>query len=403
MLRRLLIIVLLLVGLIAWLLVRRSGPPEVPFTKVKREMIESTLTTNGKVEPVEWAAARAESAGTVAKVDVQRGNQVARGQLLVELDVSQAREQLASAEARVAQAKAELDVLTRGGKSSELAEIENGLIAARSELTTAKRDSDSLSRLLSKQAATAYEMGLSRDKVRQIELRIEGLERRRAALVGQSDRAVAEAKIKEMEAAAAEIRHRVEVSNIRSPMSGMLYQFDLKPGAYLNPGDLVGSVGRINQLKVTVYVDEPELGRVEKGMPVNITWDAMAGRQWKGVVDRMPTQIVPLGTRQVGEVVCIIENPDLSLIPGTNINAEILSRKADSALTIPKETVHTEGKQNYVMKLVGDRLIMQPVKLGIGSITRIQVLQGLSEGESIALPIERVLKNNEAVKPTYPE
>jgi HlyD family secretion protein len=392
-----------LVGLIAWLLVRRSGPPEVPFTKVKREMIESTLTTNGKVEPVEWAAARAESAGTVAKVDVQRGAQVARGQLLVELDVSQAREQLASAEARVAQAKAELDVLTRGGKSSELAEIENGLIAARSELTTAKRDSDSLSRLLSKQAATAYEMGLSRDKVRQIELRIEGLERRRAALVGQSDRAVAEAKINEMEAAAAEIRHRVEVSNIRSPMSGMLYQFDLKPGAYLNPGDLVGSVGRINQLKVTVYVDEPELGRVEKGMPVNITWDAMAGRQWKGVVDRMPTQIVPLGTRQVGEVVCIIENPDLSLIPGTNINAEVLSRKADSALTIPKETVHTEGKQSYVMKLVGDRLITQPVKLGIGSITRIQVLQGLSEGESIALPIERVLKNNEAVKPTYPE
>jgi HlyD family secretion protein len=403
LLRRLLIVVLLLVGLIAWLLVRRSGPPEVPFTKVKREMIESTLTTNGKVEPVEWAAARAESAGTVAKVDVQRGAQVARGQLLVELDVSQAREQLASAEARVAQAKAELDVLMRGGKSSELAEIENGLIAAKSELTTAKRDSDSLSRLLSKQAATAYEMGLSRDKVRQIELRIEGLERRRAALVGQSDRAVAEAKINEMEAAAAEIRHRVEVSNIRSPMSGMLYQFDLKPGAYLNPGDLVGSVGRINQLKVTVYVDEPELGRVEKGMPVNITWDAMAGRQWKGVVDRMPTQIVPLGTRQVGEVVCIIENPDLSLIPGTNINAEVLSRKADSALTIPKETVHTEGKQSYVMKLVGDRLITQPVKLGIGSITRIQVLQGLSEGESIALPIERVLKNNEAVKPTYPE
>ena len=150
-------------------------------------------------------------------------------------------------------------------------------------------------------------------------------------------------------------------------------------------------------------MDEPELGRVEKGMPVNITWDAMAGRQWKGVVDRMPTQIVPLGTRQVGEVVCIIENPDLSLIPGTNINAEILSRKVDSTLTIPKETVQTEGKESFVMKLIGDRLITQPVKLGIGSITRIQVLDGLSEGDSIALPIERVLKSNELVKPVYPE
>jgi HlyD family secretion protein len=403
LLRRLLIFLLLLVGLIVFLLVRRSGPAEVPFVKVRREMIESTLTTNGKVEPVEWAAVRAEGAGTVAKVDVQRGQRVAMGQLLVELGVSEAREQLASAEARVAQAKAELDVLIRGGKSSELADIENGLISARAELAAAKREYDSLTRLVSKQAATAYEMGIARDKMRQAELKIEGLERRRGALVGQGDRAVAEARIHEMEAAASEIRHKVETSNIRSPMSGMLYQFDLKPGAYLEPGDLVGSVGRINQLKVTVYVDEPELGRVEKGMQVNITWDAMAGRQWKGVVDRMPTQIVPLGTRQVGEVVCIIENPDLSLIPGTNINAEILSRRVASALTIPKEAVHSEKKQNFVLKLVGDRVVSQPVKLGIGSITRIQVLDGLSEGDSIALPIERVVKNGDQVKAVYQE
>ena len=56
---------------------------------------------------------------------------------------------------------------------------------------------------------------------------------------------------------------------------------------------------------------------------MTITWDALPGHQWKGEVDKLPTQIVPLGTRQVGEVGCVIENPDRDLLPNANINADI--------------------------------------------------------------------------------
>ena len=91
-------------------------------------------------------------------------------------------------------------------------------------------------------------------------------------------------------------------SVVRAPIAGTVYQFDLKPGAYLNAGDLVASIGQLDRVRVKVFVDEPDLGRVKRGMPVGITWDAMPGRQWKGVVDKTPTQIVALGTRQVGEV-----------------------------------------------------------------------------------------------------
>jgi HlyD family secretion protein len=175
----------------------------------------------------------------------------------------------------------------------------------------------------------------------------------------------------------------------------------VKPGGYLNPGDLVAEVGRLNQLRVRVYVDEPDLGRVEKGMPVTITWDAMPGRQWKGFVESVPLQVVPLGTRQVGEVICTIDNPDLTLIPGTNVNAEIRSKVAENALVVPKEVIRRQGSQIGVFTLDGDKLAWRVVRTGVSSVTRVQVTDGLKEGDPVALQVERTLKAGEAVRAVF--
>ncbi|HUS08674.1 MAG TPA: efflux RND transporter periplasmic adaptor subunit [Bryobacteraceae bacterium] len=400
--KRLLLLLIPIFAVFTWLAMHRSAPPEVPFTRVMRQTIESTLNTNGKVEPIEWTAIRAESGGPVEKVHVERAQRVAKGQLIIELDAAGARTELTTAQAKIAEARGQLDVLTAGGRASDQAEIESSLASARAELATAQREHETLQRLAQKKAATASEVTAAHEAAQKIELRIQALERRRGSLVSQPDRTIAEARIREAQSGAAEASRRIELSQIRSPMSGVLYQFDLKRGAYLNAGDLVGSVGRLNQMRVVVYVDEPELGRVEKGMPVSITWDALPGRQWKGSVERIPTQIVPLGTRQVGEVSCIIENPDGTLVPGTNINAEIQSRVVKDAITIPKETLRREGNDTGVFKLEGGFVKWQRIKLGAASVTRTQVLEGLSESDAVALPVERPLKSGDRVTPVFP-
>lgn len=399
--KRLLILLIPVAALFIWLATRRAAPPEVPFTRVVREKIESTLNTNGKVEPIEWSAIRAVSDGTVEKVHVERGQSVVQGQLLVELDSADARTQLGGAQARISAARGELEVLSGGGRASDRAEIESGLNTARAELATAQREYESLQRLADKKAATATDVATARDAVQRAQLRIQSLERRRESLVSQPDRTIAEARIREAQSGAAEAARRIQLGQIRSPMNGILYQFEIKRGAYLNTGDLVASVGRLNQLRVIVYVDEPELGRVEKGMPVSITWDALPGRQWRGVVEKVPTQIVPLGTRQVGEVSCVIENPDLTLLPGTNVNAEIQSRVVKDALTIPKEALRREGNDSGVLKLQGEKVVFQRVKLGSASVTRTQILEGLAEGDAVALPVERPLKPGDTVAPVF--
>lgn len=398
--RTVLILLAIVIAGSAWWIHRASTRPrDVPFAKVRREKLVSTLETNGKVEPSEWVAARAERAGTISRVAVRKGQQVAKGALLVELDARDARADVSSAEAAVAQARAEFETIDAGGRSSALVEVDNAIESDRMALRIAQRDFESLRRLAEKQAATKQEVVEAEQKVQQLQANLQALARKRAALVSPADRTSAEAKLREALAALEQAHARLDRSLVRAPIAGTVYDLPAREGAYLNVGDLVASVGELERLRVRVYVDEPELGRVAEGMPVIITWDAMPGRQWKGEVGKMPTQIVPLGTRQVGEVICTIDNPGLLLLPGTNVNAEIVSQVVENALAIPKEAIRKENNQTGVFVLRRDLVLWQPVQLGASSVTRAVVKEGLGEGDQVALTTEIPLRNGERVQP----
>ena len=135
------------------------------------------------------------------------------------------------------------------------------------------------------------------------------------------------------------------------------------------------------------------------GQPVKITWDGLPGRTWSGAVEKKPVAIVALGTRQVGEVQVTIENPNHDLVPGTNVNAEIRTSVAENALAIPKETMHRESGVTGIWLLRNDHVKWQPVKVGIASVTRAQILEGLQEGDLVALPSDRAIKDGDPVRP----
>lgn len=398
----LLLLAAVVLGGLVWALVNwKSQPPEVPFAKVARETIVSSVSTNGKVEPIEWAAARAERSGPVGAILIERGQSVTEDEPLVEIDASDAKADLASAQSRMEQARSDLAVFDKGGRATDLADISSGIEKAKLELETAQRDYDVLSRLEAKNAATRQEVALAKQHVDAAQMQIRSLEQKRAALVAASDRSAATARLHDAEAAARLAEQRIKQSIVRAPIAGVVYQFDLKRGAYLNAGDPVASIGNLERVRVNVYVDEPDLGRVTRGLPVSITWDALPGRTWSGVVDKTPTQVEALGTRQVGEVACVIDNPNRDLLPGTNVNAEIKAESSQNALTVPREAIRREQGQAGVFVLNGDRVTWKKVTMGIGNTTRAQVT-GLNEGDSIALPTEKPLKEGMLVKPLFP-
>jgi len=385
----------------AWYYGQKPQIPTVPFAKVTRETLVSALPTNGKVEPFEWSSARAEVPGIIDRVIVREGQSVNQGDLIATLRMAGTAPDLAVAEAQIAQAQARLAEIERGGHAAQLAEIDNGLERARFQKQAAEREVDSLTRLVQKNAATKAELEIAHNKVRTAQLEIDALTKKRAALIGAGDRSVAEAQLREGQAAGAAARRRLAQSEIRTPVAGVVYSVVARAGAFVNAGDLIANIGRLDKLRVRVYVDEPELGRVQINQPVTISWDALPGVTWTGAVDKVPSEVITLGTRQVGEVRCTIENTDGKLVPGTNVNAEIRTQVVPNALTIPKECVRREGADTGVLALTGDRVAWRKIALGASSTTRTQAVSGLTEGEWVALPVEVPLKDGDRVKPEY--
>ena len=396
--KKLLILFLAVVGLvIAWGVFRRSQPPRVNFARAARQTLVSVLSTNGKAEPFEWREARAEMAGLVKEVPIRDGQAVAEGATLAVIDDPAIEADVRSAEAKVAEAGADFSAMEAGGKPAEIVDIENSLERARADLQRERREYDSLRRLEEKHAATAVEVAAASDKARQSEMEIAGLEKRRAALVAQTDVAAAAARLKDAENALALARQRAARSVLRAPSGGVVYETSIRPGAYVKPGDLVARIGRMDLLRVRVYVDEPELGRVAAGDLVTITWDGLSGKQWVGKVERKPVSIQALGPRQVGEVVCAIENPGRELAAGANVNAEIRTAVAENALAIPKEALRHDAAGDYVLALAGDHVERRPVQTGVSSVAQVQVTGGLAESGAVALPSDNPLKAGDRV------
>ena len=395
------LLVIVAVCVLAIAVLHKGAPPSVRFTRVKRHTLISSIPTNGKVEPYRWQAVRAETAGLISRVDVQNGSRVAVGARLAELTDPEIQANIESAAARVDEARANVQLLQSGPKPADLTDIDNSVNRARLDLAAQQRELDAIQRLVAKQAATPEEERAAADKVRATQLQIAGLEKRRANQTPKPDLEAAQAHLRDAEAALTLARERAAQTVIRALIAGEIYDLSVRPGAYVRVGDLIANVGTLDRLRVRVYVDEPLLGRVRPGEPVTIRWEALPGKTWNGSVDQMPASIQALGSRQVGEVVCAIENPGRDLIPGNNVDAEIRTAVVDAALTVPKETIRRDAAGDYVFVLHGDTLERRSVQIGVTNITQAQVVSGLAEGDAVALPGDRELKVGERVQADY--
>jgi len=128
-------------------------------------------------------------------------------------------------------------------------------------------------------------------------------------------------------------------------------------------------------------------------MPVNITWDARPGQKWSGRVDKLPTEVIALGTRTVGEVTTLVDNPNRDLLPGVSVNALIVSKVAKGALSIPRSALRTLHGATGVFKLTEKSIAWTPVAAGISDVNNVQILSGLQSGDKVA---DRVVEPGDA-------
>ena len=407
-LRNRILLFLVVAGIVAYVLVRLSG--REPVAKIAavtpvRDNLVSSISSNGKVEPISPFVMRAPLDTFVEKVSGVEGQQVKKGQLLLELNVRDARAQLDDAEARLLRARDELRAAQSGGKSDEAARVAADLAKAQGDRDRLARNHDALERLIAKQAATrdelaANDLALSNAQAEVKRLSAAKQEFERGVKLDAGRTAL---QVQQIQSEIASLKAKVASARVTAPTDGTLYSLPVTTGVYVKTGDLLAEMADLHRVRVRAFIDEPELGGLVPNEPVKITWDALPNRTWTGRTEVIPKQVVPHGTRSVGELLCAVDNQKLELLPNINVDVKIHSNERTNVLTVPRAAVDAESGHRYVFvvtksALGKSRLERREIQLGIADSTNFEVISGLQENEMVALPGDAVLHDGMAVK-----
>ena len=387
--------------LVIAVLALRKKAPLVYVVDVAREDLSATVTSNGKVEPIAPAIARAEFATFVAKVNAVEGQAVRRGQVILTLDAADIRSQLAQARADLLAAQTELRNARAGGAPDQVAQLEGDLQAARVQVANLERTNKALEELVAKQAATQDELAQNQASLAKASANLQALEARKQDLAQRSAAIVESAalRVSQAQEQAESLEEKVRSATVTAPLDGTLYSLPVNQGDYVKVGDTLAEMADLRHVRARAFVDEPDLGALEPKQDVEVTWDAKPGRIWTGQTEQVPKQVVPRGMRSVGEVLCSIDNAKLELLPNVNVEVRILVRERHGVIVVPREAVHEDGGQHYVFLLADDKLQRRNISVGIGSASKYEVPSGLAAGDRVALQREQQLRDGMKIRP----
>jgi len=352
---------------------------------VGRNTIRSVISTNGKVEPVQSFEAHAPVGTTVKKLLVKEGDRVKKGQLLAQLDDADASSQAARALAMVRTAQADASALRSGGNQEEVLTLSSQLVKSENARDTAQRNLEALNRLQQQGAASPGEIKQAEDQFAAAEADLKLIQQKQKDRYSQPEIAKVDAQKSEAQSAYAAAENTLSQLNIRAPFEGVVYSLPVHQGAYVNPGDLVLQEADLSKVLVRAYVDEPDVGRLAPGQKIDLTWDAMPGRTWQGSVSSIPSTVKLLGTRNVGETTCIVDNQDLKLLPNINVGVTIVTAEHQNSLTVPREAVRLDDGKTFVYEIVNNELKRRDIQTAISNLTQVEISNGVTDKALLAL------------------
>ena len=307
---------------------------EIRVAAVNHQNLLSTVSTNGRVEPVEYFQAHAPAPGVVAKLYVSVGQKVKAGDLLVKMDDADTVARLATANSTLQSAELNEQNLQQSGSQEERLALQADLSRAEMRKKQAETDLAALRQLQQKGAASAAEVASAEQRLQEATSLLQNTQLRGTQRYSAGDHARAQAQLADAQAAVTAAHSSYAASNIRSPLSGTVYSIPVSTYDFVPAGEDLLDVADLNRIQVRAYFDEPEIGQLAVGQAVKIVWDAKPNQSWHGHISRAPTTVITYGTRNVGECIITVDDAKGDLLPNTNVTVKVTVSHLTNVLSI---------------------------------------------------------------------
>jgi len=369
--------------LLALTFFRMVYPRPVPAVRAVRRELVQTIVASGRVRPLARVRMGAQAAGRVAKVLVREGETVKTGQQLILIDDAEAR-------ATVDQAQAGVDQVTRVRDQVS----EATLAQAQAALRKAEADFSRAHSLFTEGIASA-------DQLEQYRAALE-LARSQERIAGTQAEGAAAVEKRMARASLAAAQARLSYTRITAPGPGVILTRSVEPGDVVQAGRILMEMALSGMSQIQAEPDERALALLRPGQNAVASVDAFPDRRFPCRVAYVSPSVDP--QRGTIEVRLDVDDPPPFLQPDMTVSVEIEVARQPNALAVPVEAVREPlSPSPWVLVIKNGRAEKHPVKLGARGERLVDIVQGLVEGELVAVVGRRGLEPGERVRADLPD
>lgn len=317
-----------LIAIVATLVI--NAQPQGASGPVTDMVTEGTFTTTveakGQLKPISSSVVSPSVDGTVDSINVQAGQSVNEGDVLMTIKNDELDRNVAEAQRAVAAAQEDLT---------------NAQKAAAAAQATPTTDADGASAAAGVSAASAETNAVS---------------------AAQRSLASAQANLDQANAKAAS-------RTVTAPSSGSIVELNAKVGATVTGGMIMGEsdtsggkqcmqIADLSKMKVTVQVGEKDIAKIAVGQSANVTYPAFPDIVSQGTVTAIASVANSDSNSGGGSVTfnvdILIEAPDSRLKPGMTAEVSVVTEKLDDVVMVPTMALMTEDGEHYYVNLATD-------------------------------------------------
>lgn len=355
---------------------KAESAPAAPVTITIAQAASNEVP--GVYEAVGTVRARTSSAissrlmGYVREVRVRLGDAVTAGQVLVTIDSQELDAHIRQAETALTEAR------------SVQPEIESGVAAAKAQLDLAQSTFARMQELFNKKSISNQEFDEASGRLKVAEA---------SHNMAQAKRAQLAAKVQQAEQAVRTAQISQSYTSIVAPFAGMVTEKLVEPGILATPGAPLLTIEQSGALRMEASVEESRLGLIRLGQAVEVVIDAM-----DGTLSGRVSEIVPSVDPASRSILVKIDLPQRSQLRGGQFGRARFAMEKRQVLTIPAAALVNRGQLQMVYTVDAGVARSRMITAGAASGDRIEVLSGLSTGESVVSPAPSALSDGARIE-----
>ena len=346
--------------------------------------IENTNTFTGTTKVSEETSVTAEMAGKIQSINVELGDHVSEGQVLLSIDGKDVNNNIKTAQAALELAQANYANTTGGSIESQQNTLDNAVKVAQMSYDEAKRNYDIYKSL--------YDTGaISEDQFKKIELsldqasqQLETAQKSYNTTTGQSIPEIKELAAKQLEQAKTAYEVATTAKDklvLKSPVSGTITTKNFNEGEMISQQQPAFIISSQDVLQIDLKVTQADIGKFKQGDTVDV---AIEGENVEGTIKYVPAVIDKNTSLYTVEV--IIDNSGNKFREGLSVEVSVSIEKESNAITIPKKAVFEEDGEEYVYIVSPDNIaIKTSVETGIVTDKTIEIKSGVGTSDTVII------------------